>query len=737
MKQFILPVIFLCAILLVPAYIIAEETPENQIDSSTNLNTNLNIDTRQKSESHEIPGVESDNITKPVSSETKETVKAEHQKDSDVFDLDKYVEETKKKLEELDFKKDVLEKCKNPETGNYNLENTLNTADAILDEFAPGRSPLAIVLKPSHVFEKVKFACPGDYQFRGVYYIDRDLNGYNGDQFEYSEYWKKDMRVMTNEVEAFFYHDLILRPRFEFANGLINLHTEFKHGGYVWEMALPNYRFEDEVIYGANAQQTEVDTTQLAMTALALEMVLPGGYVMLGRLPDPMQGLTGIAMGLPLPPVGGFLGGVGFLYGKVLEGMIWDDERKRWEGHGWDYLEVNNSDGYKDDDDCTIYAAGLGGMMPALGGTVYAAGAGMMIIGGDESMLFSGMELNIAGGYLGYHRGTFKLNTLTACAFGQFLDLSTDTWAGSLIDKFSTLYFEAIDAMDFGETKYRRGTFFESLPEIAKIDPTFLIASHASMDVGNFTPEACVIYGQGAEEPWKMPMLIPGEVIQSKGNKTPQGMLKSYLLNEVERKYMYLIGTVPISLVHLGLRSMDLFSTNLTALKAGSAYRISKHFSLYGQAVAAWRTDVEYYKKDYWDNYIMTKNFKEIELYTNDERIREIQATAIFQLNRVDYYEDEIDNFLGVELDGQLTYHVREGLDISLIGAYFKTGGFYEDILTPKEYSSLIGLISDIDGRVGFASEDEEVLYGPYEACRFFKSTDAYTVQVHVDLKWD
>ncbi len=713
MKQIMTCVLILSMFLLFSLPVIAENTSDIQ-----------------KGETSDIV------IEEKIESQKKKTTDVVIEEKTEAFDLDKYIEETKKKLENFDIN-EIKEKLKNEKTGHYSLLNYLDTMNDLMDSYGPGRSLMSIALIPKDsYFKHVTFRCPGDYQASGVYFSERDLNAYNSSQYEWSKQFEREQRVMTNEIEAYLYHYLKLNPRFEFANGLITLHTEFKHGGYMWEMAFPNYHFTDEMVYGSMAQKTVLDTRQLSMTALALEVVTPFGLILVGQLPEQFQGLTGLMYGGPLPPVGGFTGGFGLLYGKMMEGMVWDDHRKGSENFGWNYTEVQNAEGYKDDDDLTLYGIGCGGMTQAFGGNFVLGGGYVKMLGGMESRLLAGMDLGMVMGMAMYNRDTFKLSAITGTVFGTLMDMGEDTYIGGTVKNFSKIFDEAMVTMDFFQDKYRPPAFMD-FPDMIKQDPVWLFATQASMEKDKFTPEACFIYAQGSDFGWTMPMVIPG-VMQNNGNKTPQGWLKAYLLNEVEKKYFPLIGTIPMSMAHLGLGELSLFSTNMMAIKAGTSYRINKYFEIYGQALAAWRSSVEYYKKQYWDNYIVLRGFNTMEVYNNDDRYREIMVAAVFQHQNVDYAEPDIDNFLGTELNTKLTYHVREGLELSLIAAYFKAGGFYEDILTPKRYSAVIGKISDVTGEIAIVSEEEEILYGPYEgSLQFFDLTDAFTFQLMFDLKWD
>ncbi len=679
--------------------------------------------------------------------------------DEDAFDLNKYLEETQEKFKDFNFN-ETLNKIKDQETGRYgvkSIDNYFDTVNEIFDEYLPKRSLLSIVNRPSgSFFKKVKFACPGDFQASGVYFSERDINAYNGRQCEWSYFDGELKRTMTSEIEAFMYHDLKLNPRLEFANGKVALHMQFENGGYMWEWMFPDYHIEKEVIFGTYETKTyTVDTTSLKMTAIALEVVTHFGYCMVGKLPDPLMGMPGIVFGLPIPipPFGRYEGGAfALIYSKLGEGMIWDDDRKAWEAWGWNRVEVQNADGYKDGDDATMMGIGGGGIVSIFGGTLILGGAYGAIQGGNESEVYLGMDIRLAGGAAIFMRDSItppilnieinkpKVLAFGGCLYGPVLDWGPDSYAGWLIDSAGTMVGEIKTLLDPADTLFHPQYAFEELlgNTLIDLDPTWLFASKVSGEVGKFTPDACVIYTQGTGESWQIPMIIPRILFNSKGNETPRGMLGSYLLSEVEDKYFNLVGTIPLTFFEIGFQGVDMFSSNMTAIKAGSGYRMSKHFSIYGAALAAWRNDVDYYKKNYWNNFFLVDTFGSVKIFNNEENnVRTIETTAYLQLLDVDYWEEDIDKFLGVEFNTKFVYHAYEGLEISFIAAYFHPGGFYEDILTPKRYAKVVANLSDITGEIGINGESFEPVYGPYTQSMFFELTDAYTLQLKFDLKWD
>jgi hypothetical protein len=159
----------------------------------------------------------------------------------------------------------------------------------------------------------------------------------------------------------------------------------------------------------------------------------------------------------------------------------------------------------------------------------------------------------------------------------------------------------------------------------------------------------------------------------------------------------------------------------LTFVRAGATYHVSDKWEFFGQLFPAWRTNTKYFKKDYWDMFPL--------MYALNNQT-ETTVPFVFKRTDTQYYKN-IDNFLGLEIDGRLTYKLFDGLDVSLLGAYFKTGDFYKDVLTPKPYVAQVVNTTTL-APVGSPYE----LKGPYVGADAFELSDAWTIQFKVDFKW-
>ena len=96
-------------------------------------------------------------------------------------------------------------------------------------------------------------------------------------------------------------------------------------------------------------------------------------------------------------------------------------------------------------------------------------------------------------------------------------------------------------------------------------------------------------------------------------------------------------------------------------------------------------------------------------------------------------YKPKVSNYLGTELTAILTNTIFPGLDVSLIGSYFKAGNFYKDTLTPKPY-----MVKWLDTTaVTPISKAEYIILAPNLSADEFDLTDAWTIQWKIDFKFN
>lgn len=250
---------------------------------------------------------------------------------------------------------------------------------------------------------------------------------------------------------------------------------------------------------------------------------------------------------------------------------------------------------------------------------------------------------------------------------------------------------------------------------------TFFVGVTAGYDMGKITPEAAVFYATGASKYNEIDAFLWKEY-EPQGYRTPR-WFNTLLLGEIEDKYYPTLATLGTA---QAVNQNDICFHNMTFLKAGATYRPTPKWEIFGQALSAWRTNTKYYKNDYWDMFPLM--YALANMTTNASG----QTEVPFVFKRKDTsYGAKIDNFLGIELDGRVTYKLFNGLDISLLGGYFKAGDFYEDVLTPKPYELQV-----VNANTMVNVGNITPVYGPYVGAEEFDLTDCWSVQLKVDFKF-
>ncbi len=613
---------------------------------------------------------------------------------------------------------------KDGEDGRFSLEKLMDATEELIGDFHEGGSIVGGWQSKSEnaaLFKNVKFSMIGDYHFNGVYYSDRDLNGYNGNAMIWDTAANKEVRIQTNEIEACMYHDLTLKPRLEFYNGLITLHTEFYHGGFMMEGDVANTVIFEEKEPGY--YKTIYDHQKLFVKRVFLEMITPLGFFLVGQLPEEAMGVEGViwAGPTPLPDLMLIL-----IYGKKSEGKAeLKDSRLFYEfREGIEYFDTMNSEDYQDKDDMTALGFGLiyGSSGKSPWSAMLSAGS---LVGGSGGEFTDGMN--------GYHvscSGEYKKDKLYL-----HLDLGVNWGDGSQLstNRFGERYIEgtqmiemAINMVDDGSL-YRLPTWETGIDMYQ--DPSYSLFAFGAYDMGKLKPEAGFLYLQGSKDYLQVNSFM-GRSFEPAANKTPRPYIKAYLLNAIEDKYYPLVSTMASSILGGGAAETVSYQ-NMIAMKAGTYYQISKRFGIYGQALAAWRENVDYYESTYWDIFTLMHGFKHLENSTNIYGLHQLESEVFLQLKSVEYHQ-EVDPFIGLELNSKLTWFVRDGLEISLVGAYFNAGGFYEDILTPKKYKKQTAA-QDNAGHTVFGDQ-VETFYGPYQGANIFTRTNAWKIQTKFDF---
>lgn len=569
------------------------------------------------------------------------------------------------------------------------------------------------------LLEKAKLYLRGDFQLNGVYYNDRDLNGYNGEAEKWDPYEERYVRTQTHEKEGWMYHDLTLKPMIEFNEGLLTLHTEFYNGGYMWEMDVPNAVYQDN-IDPPGYQGTIYDYTKMELRSAYLEIVTPLGFFIAGQLPDSFTSLKGVVWGVPAPKLENLI--LLFAYGIKNEGSnIFADEHHK----GISYLDTRNGDGYQDNDDQVVYVFGL----RLLGNeNIDFNSFFIMAKGGNESPKTNDMDIKRLSFELDYKKDIFHLYSYLMFTEGTIAPLSNNE-EGELIDEL---------IMGINQVRSEIGDDYQAAHfQREDLKSPFGISFFGMLDVdlGNFKPEVGLMYLSGGKH-WYEASNTMSRDFDPEGNRTPKKYLKSYLLNEVENKYFPLVTS--FAGMQADEHGSNISYQNMTAIKIGTLYRINKHFQLFSQILGAWRSDVSYFEKDYWNTFALRIANQERITFNNptgNQNRPAITLPLVLQQSNISYEEDSIDPFLGIEYSAKLTWLARKGLEISLIGSYFSMGGFYEDILTPKRYHAQY-VSADLEAKDFGITENFIDYYGPYQAADKYERSDAWTIQLKFDFKF-
>jgi hypothetical protein len=244
-----------------------------------------------------------------------------------------------------------------------------------------------------------------------------------------------------------------------------------------------------------------------------------------------------------------------------------------------------------------------------------------------------------------------------------------------------------------------------------------------SYDIGKVTPFASAVYTTGITH-WTEINGFLWDEFNPKGYRTPS-ILNIILLGEVEDKYFDVLVNIATK---EAFNQNDICFNNMTLGRLGAKYRFAKKWELFGQAVAAWRSNVKYYEDEYWSSFPI--NYALWFQYTTNDG-RNI-VPFVFMKDDV-MYNQTVSSYLGTELTGIITHTLFPGLDVSLIGSYFKPGNFYKDTLTPKPY-----MVKWIDTTEQVVQDKAYYqIMGPNLSADGFDLADAWTVQFKIDFKFN
>lgn len=550
--------------------------------------------------------------------------------------------------------------------------------------------PAFAVDKPAP-WKDVKFELEGDYQAYGKYFSERDLNKYDGNQ-----------DGQTDKTEAWLEHELRLKPAIIF-NDKLEFHSRIDVGPYIFTSDHSD-RLDIQTDSEGNVTEAKQDNEKPRVEDCFVQMITPVGLFVVGRFE---AGSNGIVWGVQVPQLPGWT--FALAWNKK------DEEKQNYETPDYAYTNpfVQNLD-YLDRDDMdevralTIYESADKALTSQqwldfrIGGS-HAVGQNMLICLPQWKVIYDKGNVHYKHG-LG--TGLGMLAELTKMPAGD--DLRTLMETGVTLNSLQPGYYDfpVVPVRNLGPTEGK--AFFA----------TMLFA----YDMDKITPDVGFFYATGGSKYYEVDGFLWDEY-EPQGYRTPR-WYSSLLIGEFEDKYYPLLANLATA---NAVNQNDICFHNMTFLKAGATYRPTSKWEINGQVLSAWRTNTEYFKQDYWDMFpIMYALANQRVNATNGHT----EVPFVFKTTDTQYYED-VSNYLGLEIDGRVTYKLFDGLDISLLGAYFKTGDFYKDVLTPKPY-----MVQWVDANTQDSLGSAFTLLGPNVSADEFDKSDAWTVQLKVDFKF-
>lgn len=585
------------------------------------------------------------------------------------------------------------------------------------------------------LFEDARFKLRGNYSASGVYFYERDLNGFNGNLDAWDSYMKDKVPAQTKEIERWFFHEITLEPSVNFFDDAVNFHTKLYAGGYQWTRD-----FSGTVVYNSYDKPDDefrsepINMEKIYLKEAFLEALTPYGLFLVGRLPGNNHG---IIYGIKLPPLPNWSFAYGYL--KKNEGSYpVIDEKDIFLNN----MDTRYFDDYQDRDDQTIHL--LSARFDNEQGLKFGF-TGAQAIGGSHSPKFTELDVTKLMFKLDYNKSNWHIH-LFACYTDAMIARLTKNfdWTGEYDESGDKIYEHPSGTLlqtlidTVGDTVEMLDKDRYAIPTLQvddiRIKPGVSFAGNIAYDISKLTPEIGFLYAPGGKKWYEGNHSIPDDE-DLPGNSSEKKVLKDYLLNEIEDKYFSLIS--PFGMVRLSLNGIDEFSYhNMKAVKFGGTYRINDKLEFFGQVLRAWRTDVSYFEKDYWDSFFITYTYPTRLTYLANElnNAQAYELPVVLQLNDVTYHQ-KVDDLIGTEYDARLTWFAKPGLEISIIGAFFQMGGFYRDILTPKKYvRQMVYRDNSLDKTASLGNP--ETIYGPYQGSKEYDPADAWTLQLKFEFKF-
>ncbi|MCD6569110.1 MAG: hypothetical protein J7L53_00215 [Deltaproteobacteria bacterium] len=565
---------------------------------------------------------------------------------------------------------------------------------------------LAFAVDDFFNYKDVKFHLKGDYQAYGKYFHERDLNGYNGNATGTNPITGQPIKLQTDKTERWLEHELRLYPWIVF-NDKLEFHMRLDVGKYIFQSDYADriYTTNETCVFSNDVTRVRDDYEKLRVEEAYLQMITPVGLFVVGRFED---GNHGIVYGIQLPQIPKWTFAIA--WNKKNEGKL--DYEKPYINYPntpqMDYLDRDDQDEARV---ITIWEDKDKGISSEqwLDFRIGASHSGA-----------KNMHICMPQWELKYNKDGKHLLAYFGTGMGKIAELTKMSEANDIREIVSMGKMVA-SSLHPAEWEYPTIKVKDLGPPDGLIN-AMGFGAIGSYDIGKFSPEFGLGYMSGAETYDDIDAFMWDE-FEPQGYRTPRH-IKSLLLGEIEDKYYPVIATLATQEAY---DQDDICFHNMSFVKAGTTYRITDKWEVFGQALAAWRTNTKYYEKEYWDFFPLMYALNN--MTTN--AAGETMVPFVFKKKDTRYYQS-IDNFLGLEIDGRLTYKLFDGLDVSLLGAYFSPGDFYKDVLTPKPY-----IVQWVNADTAAPVDSSFPITGPYCAASRFSLEDAWTVQLKVDFKWE
>lgn len=552
-------------------------------------------------------------------------------------------------------------------------------------------------------WKDVQFKLKGDYEAYGKYFKERDINSYNGNATAIDPLTGEERRIQTDKVEAWMQHELRLYPSIVF-NDKLQFNMRLDVGKYLFQSDAQDrlYTINETTVLPDDTIRVKDDYEKMRVEEAYLQMITPVGLFIIGRF---NEGNHGLVYAIQLPQVPGWTFAIA--WNKKNEGKL--DSEEPW----LDYLNTPQVD-YMDRDDLdeirvvTVYESE--------DKSLYSEQWVDFRLGRSQATA-KGLEIALPQWKFEYNKDNLHWKHAVAVGFGTLAEITkTSTGADlqALIDNGKTLIvlnpalydFPDFPVKDFGACK----PWYNSTS----------IYFTAGYDIGKATPELGIGRCTGADE-YNGINGFWWEETEPEGYRTPRNF-KTLLIGEIENKYFPLLSTIA---TNQAFDQNDIAFHNMTFGRIGCTYRMSDKWELYSQVFSAWRTNTTFFKRQYWDFFPIQYALANMSENSAGETI----VPFVFQRKDTQYSTD-VDNYLGTELNTRVTYKLFPGLDVSLLGAYFFAGDFYEDVLTPKPY-----VVQKVNTDTLASDGPPFDIKGPYGFNRF-DLQDAWTLQLKIDFKW-